>query len=127
MLMDYPNGRPLKINALAEFRELKDEADLARRLASLGYKATSSTRSGSGLNCPQHITPCSREPELAQALDPVRYRILDLEGEMRAFRAASSNPVSAASTEDEVWDCDISAPIGAQPMTCCYRLHDQET
>lgn len=96
MLMDYPNRRRLKINALAEFRELKDDADLARRLASLGYKARSSTRCCSGLNCPQHITSCSREPELAQALDPVRYRSLDLEGEMRAFRAASSNPVSAA-------------------------------
>lgn len=98
MLMDYPNGLRLKINALAEFRELKDDADLAQRLASLGYNARSSTRSRSGLNCPLHITPCSREPELALALDPVRYRILDLEGEMRAFRAASSNPVSAASS-----------------------------
>src|SRR4051812_21715435 len=75
MLMDYPNRRRLKINALAEFKELKDDADLARRLASLGYKASSSTRSCSGLNCPQHITPCSREPELAQALDPVRYHL----------------------------------------------------
>lgn len=38
MLMDYPNGLRLKINALAEFRELKDDADLARRLASLQRK-----------------------------------------------------------------------------------------
>ena len=39
MLMDYPNRRRLKIYAHAELRELKDDTDLARRLASPGYKA----------------------------------------------------------------------------------------
>lgn len=38
MLMDYPNRRRLKIYAHAELRELKDDTDLARCLASPGYK-----------------------------------------------------------------------------------------
>ena len=38
MLMDYPNRRPPKIYAQAELRDLKVDTDLARRLASPGYK-----------------------------------------------------------------------------------------
>ncbi len=37
--MDYPNRRRLKICAYAELRELKDDIDLARRVASPGHKA----------------------------------------------------------------------------------------
>ena len=37
--MNYPNRRLRKIYAHAELRELKDDTDLARRLASPGYKA----------------------------------------------------------------------------------------
>jgi predicted pyridoxine 5'-phosphate oxidase superfamily flavin-nucleotide-binding protein len=39
ILMDYPNRRRLKIYAHAELRDLKDDADLAQRLASPGCKA----------------------------------------------------------------------------------------
>jgi hypothetical protein len=81
------------------------------------------------LNFLQHITPRFTEPELEQALEPVRYRILDLESEMSAQsrqflpgqRGASAQLRTDSGTRD------ISAPVGAQPMTCCYRLYDQET
>jgi predicted pyridoxine 5'-phosphate oxidase superfamily flavin-nucleotide-binding protein len=39
ILMDYPNRRRLKIYAHEELRDLKDDTDLAQRLASPGYKA----------------------------------------------------------------------------------------
>jgi hypothetical protein len=39
MLMDHPNRPRLKIYAQSELRELKDDTDLARRLASPGYIA----------------------------------------------------------------------------------------
>ncbi|MCP3754430.1 pyridoxamine 5'-phosphate oxidase family protein [Streptomyces sp. TBY4] len=38
-------------------------------------------------NCPRHITPRFSEPELAEALSPVRSRIADLEEENAALRA----------------------------------------
>ncbi|MDI3561808.1 hypothetical protein [Bradyrhizobium sp. Arg816] len=60
LLMNYPNRWRLKLFALVELRELKDDADLTRRLAT---KRRSSAWSCSGLNCPQHM-PRFTEPEL---------------------------------------------------------------
>lgn len=77
---------------------MKDDADQARRLRVRRLQSKLKHAVLLRLNCPQHTTPRFREPELAQALEPVSYRILDLESEMRAFRAASSNPVSPASS-----------------------------
>ena len=44
-------------------------------------------------NCPQHITPRFTEAELARALEPVGQRIMDLDNEVRALRAAGPRPV----------------------------------
>jgi predicted pyridoxine 5'-phosphate oxidase superfamily flavin-nucleotide-binding protein len=96
ILMDYPNRRRLKIYAHAQLWDLKDDLDLAQRLASPGYKAK--VERGVLLrieafdwNCPQHITPRFTEAELAQALEPVRQRIRDLEEEVTALRSASAS------------------------------------
>jgi hypothetical protein len=75
--MDYPNRRRLKIYAHEELRDLKDDTDLAQRLASPSCKAKVERAVLLRLetfdwNCPQHITPRFTEPELAQALEPVR-------------------------------------------------------
>ena len=61
----------------AELRDLKDDTDLAQRLASPGYKAKVERAvllrlEAFDWNCPQHITPRFTEAELAQALEPVR-------------------------------------------------------
>jgi uncharacterized protein len=95
ILMDYPNRRRLKIYAHAELRNLKDDPDLAQRLASPGYKAKIERAMLLRLeafdwNCPQHITPRFTEAELAEAFVPVRQRIRDLEAEVRLLRAARS-------------------------------------
>jgi hypothetical protein len=70
------------------------------------------------------------EPELPRA-----YRPRDLVGEHVCHadagdRGVSSSPVSVASRAQlrtKSGTRDISASVGALPMTCCYRLHDQET
>jgi predicted pyridoxine 5'-phosphate oxidase superfamily flavin-nucleotide-binding protein len=95
ILMDYPNRRRLKVYAHAEVRDVKGDLDLAQRLASPGYKAELERAvllrlEAFDWNCPQHITPRFTEAELAQALEPVRQRIRDLEEEVRALRAGSA-------------------------------------
>ena len=85
-----PEPPASEIYARAELRELKDDTDLARRLASPGYKARVERAVLVRHELPQHITPRFTEPELEQALEPVRWRILDLENETMALRAASS-------------------------------------
>jgi predicted pyridoxine 5'-phosphate oxidase superfamily flavin-nucleotide-binding protein len=94
ILMDYPNRRRLKVYAHAEVRDVKGDLDLAQRLASPEYKAKLERAllrlEAFDWNCPQHITPRFTEAELAQALEPVRQRIRDLEEEVRALRAGSA-------------------------------------
>jgi uncharacterized protein len=109
ILMDYPNRRRLKIYAHAELRDLKDDADLAQRLASLGYQAKVERAvllrlEAFDWNCLQHITPRFTEAEPTQALEPVRQRIMDPDNEVRALRAAGSFPGQgdgAGPAEDE--------------------------
>lgn len=91
ILMDYPGRRRLKLYARIEAKDLSAEPDLAEKLAMPGYsgkpeRALLLHLEAFDWNCPQHITPRFTEPELAQALDPVRMRIEELEAENKALR-----------------------------------------
>lgn len=66
-------------------------------------------------NCPQHIRPRFTETELAQALEPVSQRIMDLENEVRALRSANPFPNrgdEASTAEDEGRD-SVTSPGGS--------------
>jgi uncharacterized protein len=91
ILVDYPRRRRLKILARVEARDLTDDAALAVKLATPGYRAKMERAMLFHLkafdwNCPQHINPRFTEPELAQALAPIRRRIAELEAENAALR-----------------------------------------
>ncbi len=95
ILMDYPARRRLKIYAHVEARNLADDPELAERLALPAYKARPERAflvhlKAFDWNCQQHITPRFSEPELAEALAPVRRRLEELEAENRALREAVS-------------------------------------
>jgi uncharacterized protein len=100
-LMDYPNRRRLKIFAHAEVKTLADNPELAKALATPGYKALPERAllfhlDAFDWNCPQHITPRFTEAEVTQALAPVRKRMMELEAENKALRdklAASEETV----------------------------------
>jgi predicted pyridoxine 5'-phosphate oxidase superfamily flavin-nucleotide-binding protein len=92
ILMDYPHRRRLKIFAHIEAKDLKDDPDLAAKLALPGYKAKVERAlllhlDAFDWNCPQHITPRFTEDELYGALEPVRERLAALEAENEALRA----------------------------------------
>lgn len=102
ILMDYPNRRRLKILAHAESRSISDDAELAARLTVPDYKAKVERAMILHLeafdwNCPQHITPRFTEAELAQALEPIRNRITELEAENKDLRARLDRASSKAS------------------------------
>jgi predicted pyridoxine 5'-phosphate oxidase superfamily flavin-nucleotide-binding protein len=89
--MDYPNRRRLKIFAHAEVKTLADNPELAKALATPGYKALPERAllfhlDAFDWNCPQHITPRFTEAEVTQALAPVRKRMMELEAENKALR-----------------------------------------
>ncbi|WP_371076634.1 MULTISPECIES: pyridoxamine 5'-phosphate oxidase family protein [unclassified Sinorhizobium] len=91
ILMDYPHRRRLKILARVETKDLRDDAELAERLAMPDYNAKVDRAfllhiEAFDWNCPQHITPRFTEAEIADALAPVRRRIEELEAENRALR-----------------------------------------
>jgi len=99
LLMDYPRQRRLKILGHVEIKSLKENPDLAERLASPGYKAKAERAilihlEAFDWNCPQHITPRFTEAELSGALAPIRERIAALEAENAKLRAklAGSQP-----------------------------------
>jgi predicted pyridoxine 5'-phosphate oxidase superfamily flavin-nucleotide-binding protein len=90
-LMDYPNRRRLKIFAHVEIKNLADNPELAAAVATPGYKAKPERvllfhLDAFDWNCPQHITPRFSEAELAEALAPVREKLMALEAENRALR-----------------------------------------
>lgn len=92
ILMDYPHRRRLKILARVETRDLRDDPDLAERLAMPAYNAKVERAFLFHLevfdwNCPQHITPRFTETEIAEALAPIRRRIEELEAENKTLRA----------------------------------------
>jgi predicted pyridoxine 5'-phosphate oxidase superfamily flavin-nucleotide-binding protein len=92
ILMDYPARRRLKIFARVETKSLAENPELARRLASPGYRAHAERALLIHLevfdwNCQQHITPRFTEAEIDQALEPVRQRLAALEAENAELRA----------------------------------------
>ena len=91
ILMDYPGRRRLKMYGHVEARSLVDHPELAERLAMPGYKAKVERAllvhlAAFDWNCPQHITPRFSEPELADALAPIRQRIEELEAENKRLQ-----------------------------------------
>jgi hypothetical protein len=97
VLMDYVRRQRLKIYARAEITDLKDDAELASRLAMPQYKAKIERAiilhlEAFDWNCPQHITPRYTEAELSEALQPIRQRLAELEAENRKLKELSSLP-----------------------------------
>jgi uncharacterized protein len=100
-LMDYPHRSRLKIFAHVEVKNLADNPELANAVATPDYKAKLEQillfhLDAFDWNCPQHITPRFSEEEVADALLPVRKRMMELEAENKALReklAASDGTV----------------------------------
>jgi uncharacterized protein len=91
-LMDYANRARLKILGHIELKDLKDDPDLAAKLAVPGYKAKVERAMLIHLqnfdwNCPQHITPRFTQAELEPALEPIRKRLIDLQQENENLKA----------------------------------------
>jgi predicted pyridoxine 5'-phosphate oxidase superfamily flavin-nucleotide-binding protein len=91
IFMDYPGRRRLKMYGHVEARSLVDYPEIAERLATPGYKAKAERAllvhlEAFDWNCPQHITPRFSEPELADALAPIRTRIEELEAENKRLQ-----------------------------------------
>jgi predicted pyridoxine 5'-phosphate oxidase superfamily flavin-nucleotide-binding protein len=102
ILMDYPGRRRLKMYGHVEARGLVDHPKLAERLAMPGYKAKAERAllvrlEAFDWNCPQHITPRFSEPELTDALAPIRQRIGELDAENKLLREKLAQ--AAASSE----------------------------
>lgn len=92
ILVDYPRRGRLKIYAHTEVKDLRDDVELAERLALPGYKGKVERAfllhlDAFDWNCPQHLTPRFTEAELASALAPLRERMEALEEENRRLRA----------------------------------------
>jgi uncharacterized protein len=90
-LMDYPRRSRLKIFAHVEMKSLDENPELAKAVATPGYKAKPERvllfhLDAFDWNCPQHITPRFSEEEVAQALLPMRKRMTELEAENKALR-----------------------------------------
>jgi len=90
-LMDYPRRGRLKIYAHAEVKEVRDDAALAEQFAIPGYKAKIERvmilhLEAFDWNCSQHITPRFTEAELAEALEPIRAHLAELEAENTRLR-----------------------------------------
>lgn len=91
-LMDYPNRARLKVYVNAEVVEVDAEPDLATAVATPGYRAKVERLYRLRLvafdwNCPQHITPRFTEREVAEAVQPLRDRLAQLEADNQALRA----------------------------------------
>ncbi|BAT57642.1 pyridoxamine 5'-phosphate oxidase [Variibacter gotjawalensis] len=91
-LMDYPHRRRLKIYAHMTEHDLKHEPELAKQLATPGYRGLPERGFVLKLeafdwNCPQHITPRFTADELSEALAPVKARLAELEAENEKLRA----------------------------------------
>ena len=92
ILMDYPHRARLKIYAHVEIRDLAADPALAEALAVPGTKAKAERAIVLHLdafdwNCPQHIVPRFTEGEVAQAVQPLKDRLIALEAENAALRA----------------------------------------
>src|SRR5208283_2872535 len=92
ILMDYAGRARLKIYAHFEPVPLDADPTLAERVTMPGYKAKPERTLLLHLvafdwNCPQHITPRFTETEIAEAVQPLRDRLTELEAENAALQA----------------------------------------
>jgi len=94
-LMDYPQGRRLKVLAHMTEHDLRGEPDLAARLATPGYRgkperAFTLRMEAFDWNCAQHITPRFTAEEIDAATAPLRERLAWLEAENLRLRDPSA-------------------------------------
>lgn len=92
ILMDYARRARLKIYAHAETLALDADPVLAAQVAVPGYRARAERifrlhLAAFDWNCPQHITPRFTQSEIAEAIQPLRERLAQLEAENAALRA----------------------------------------
>ena len=92
ILVDYPHRARLKVLAHMSPRDLRDDPELAAKLAVPGYKAKIErgfvlTLETFDWNCPQHITPRYTTAEIEAAVAPLHARLAALEAENAALRA----------------------------------------
>jgi hypothetical protein len=90
--MDYPHRARLKMYAQVETLALDDDPGLAALVTIPGYKAKLERIfrlrvKSFDWNCQQHITPRFTEREIAEAVQPLRDRLAQLESENAALRA----------------------------------------
>lgn len=95
-LMDYARRARLKIYAHVERLSLDAEPELTDLVSDPTYKGRAERVFKLRLeafdwNCPQHITPRYTEQEIAQAVAPLRERLLQLETENASLRARLDN------------------------------------
>ncbi|MFJ5045916.1 pyridoxamine 5'-phosphate oxidase family protein [Streptomyces sp. NPDC098077] len=93
--MDYARQARLKIFGHAETKEPEEHPELAERLDRLRTdgrveRLMTIRVEGINWNCSQHITPRFSEAELAEALQPIRARIAELEAENAALLAEAA-------------------------------------
>ncbi|MGH6613087.1 pyridoxamine 5'-phosphate oxidase family protein [Sphingomonas sp.] len=92
ILMDYTRRARLKIYAHIEAVALDADPALTALVTIPDYKAKMERilllrLEAFDWNCPQHITPRFTEPEVAEAVRPLRDRLAQLESENAALRA----------------------------------------
>ena len=92
-LMDYTHRARLKIFAHVETVALDAEPALTELVTVPGYRGKLERVFRVKLdafdwNCPQHITPRFTEQEIAEAVQPLRERLAQLEAEVTELRAA---------------------------------------
>lgn len=90
--MDYANRSRLKLLGRAEIVALDADPALTARLTDIVTDGRPERLmlihvEGVAQNCPQHITPRWTETELADALQPLRSRLAELEAENARLRA----------------------------------------
>jgi predicted pyridoxine 5'-phosphate oxidase superfamily flavin-nucleotide-binding protein len=92
ILMDYPRQARLKIFVQVEVVALEADAALRELVLDPGYRARPERIlrlrvKAFDWNCPQHITPRFTEQEIAEAVEPLRQRLVTLEAENNELRA----------------------------------------
>lgn len=91
-LVDYPRRARLKIYMHVEKLTLDADPIMTDRVFDAGYRAKAERIFRLRLeafdwNCPQHITPRYTEHEVAEAVTPLRERLVQLESENAELRA----------------------------------------
>lgn len=91
-LMDYPARERLKIIGRARVLALADAGDLAERLLAPSHGRIERVFvidvTGFDWNCSQHITPRFTAGEVAEATEPLRERIRELEARLDGSKSA---------------------------------------